>query len=72
LTRAQGQSSKIGSGLSSGLSSPRRHERRKKPLARIPLGRLTTPAEIADLAVFFAFERASFIIGTVIPVDGGF
>jgi NAD(P)-dependent dehydrogenase (short-subunit alcohol dehydrogenase family) len=44
---------------------------RKKVLARIPLGRLTTPSDIADLAVFLASARASFITGTVIPVDGG-
>ena len=44
---------------------------RKKVLARIPLGRLTRPSDIADLAVFLASERASFITGTVIPVDGG-
>jgi 3-oxoacyl-[acyl-carrier protein] reductase len=46
-------------------------EVRTKVLARIPLGRLTTPADIADLAVFLASERANFISGTVIPVDGG-
>jgi NAD(P)-dependent dehydrogenase (short-subunit alcohol dehydrogenase family) len=46
-------------------------EVRKKVMARIPLGRLTTPADIADLAVFLASARASFISGTVIPVDGG-
>jgi len=44
---------------------------RKKVLARIPLGRLTKPSDIADLTVFLASERASFITGTVIPVDGG-
>jgi 3-oxoacyl-[acyl-carrier protein] reductase len=44
---------------------------RKKVMARIPLGRLTTPSDIADLALFLASERASFITGTVIPVDGG-
>jgi NAD(P)-dependent dehydrogenase (short-subunit alcohol dehydrogenase family) len=46
-------------------------EIRKKVLARIPLGRLTRPSDIADLTVFLASERASFITGTVIPVDGG-
>jgi NAD(P)-dependent dehydrogenase (short-subunit alcohol dehydrogenase family) len=46
-------------------------EVRTKVLARIPLGRLTTPADIADLTVFLASARASFISGTVIPVDGG-
>jgi NAD(P)-dependent dehydrogenase (short-subunit alcohol dehydrogenase family) len=46
-------------------------EVRTKVLKRIPLGRLTAPADIADLAVFLASVRASFISGTVIPVDGG-
>lgn len=44
---------------------------RQKILARIPLGRLASLADIADLAVFLASDRASFITGTVIPVDGG-
>jgi len=35
-----------------------------------PLGRIGEPAEIADAAVFLA--RASFVTGTVIPVDGGY
>ena len=46
-------------------------EARRRILARIPLGRLTTLADIADLAVFLASDRASFITGAVIPVDGG-
>lgn len=44
---------------------------RQKILARIPLGRLTSLTDIADLAVFLASDRASFITGAVIPVDGG-
>jgi 3-oxoacyl-[acyl-carrier protein] reductase len=44
---------------------------RRKVLARIPLGRLTSPSDIADLAVFLASDRASFITGAIIPVDGG-
>jgi NAD(P)-dependent dehydrogenase (short-subunit alcohol dehydrogenase family) len=44
---------------------------RRKILARIPLGRLASLSDIADLAVFLASDRASFITGTVIPVDGG-
>jgi len=38
----------------------------------IPLGRLAQPREIADLVVFLASERASYITGAVIQVDGGF
>ncbi len=39
---------------------------------KIPMGRLADPNEIADLAVFLASERASYITGTTIQVDGGY
>ncbi len=39
---------------------------------QIPLGRLGSPEEFANLVVFLASERASYITGTVIQVDGGF
>ncbi|MCX2979664.1 SDR family oxidoreductase [Halieaceae bacterium IMCC14734] len=35
-----------------------------------PSGRLGRPEEIADVAVFLASARASFINGAVVPVDG--
>ncbi len=38
----------------------------------IPLGRLGEPAEFAALVVFLASERASYITGTTIAVDGGY
>lgn len=37
----------------------------------IPLGRLGHPDEFAALVAFLASERASYITGTTIPVDGG-
>jgi 3-oxoacyl-[acyl-carrier protein] reductase len=41
-------------------------------LAReVPLRRLGTPAEIADVVSFLASPRAAFITGTVIVADGG-
>ena len=46
-------------------------EARQKILARIPLGRLASLSDIADLAVFLASDRAGFITGAFIPVDGG-
>lgn len=38
---------------------------------QIPLKRLAQPKEIADLVVFLASERASYITGAVFQVDGG-
>lgn len=37
----------------------------------IPVRRMATPEEIADPIVFLASERASFITGTAITIDGG-
>ncbi len=40
--------------------------------ARIPLGRLADPDEIADAVVFLLSDRARFITGHVLAVDGGY
>jgi 2-deoxy-D-gluconate 3-dehydrogenase len=45
------------------------HER---VLARTPVGRWGTPAELAGIAVFLAGPASDFITGTAIPVDGGY
>jgi len=37
----------------------------------IPMQRLGEPPEFAALAAFLVSERASYITGTSIPVDGG-
>jgi NAD(P)-dependent dehydrogenase (short-subunit alcohol dehydrogenase family) len=46
-------------------------EARRKIIARIPLGRLASVSDIADLATYLASDRANFVTGAVIPVDGG-
>ena len=39
--------------------------------ADVPAGRLGTPAEYGDLVAFLASERAGYITGVSIPIDGG-
>jgi 3-oxoacyl-[acyl-carrier protein] reductase len=38
---------------------------------RTPLGRLGTPADVAQACVWLASDRASFVTGAVVSVDGG-
>jgi len=40
-------------------------------LAQIPLGRMGTPRELGDVVCFLASDRAAYVTGTTILVDGG-
>lgn len=40
--------------------------------ARIPIGRLGQPAEVADLVAFLCSAHAGFITGAVVDINGGF
>lgn len=46
-------------------------QRKERVLARTPMRRLGEPADVAEAALFLASERAKFITGVVLPVDGG-
>lgn len=46
-------------------------EVRAQRLKDIPLGRFGEPREVADVVVFLASERSSYITGTVIEIAGG-
>jgi len=39
--------------------------------AQVPAGRLGTPEEYGDLVAFLCSDRAAYLTGTVIPLDGG-
>ena len=47
-------------------------EMMNQTIAQIPMGRIGTPDELAAAVTFLASERASYITGAVLQVDGGF
>jgi 3-oxoacyl-[acyl-carrier protein] reductase len=46
-------------------------ELRAKFRAGVPLGRLSTPQDVANAALFLASDEADFLTGVVLEVDGG-
>jgi len=46
-------------------------EARARFLATIPMGRFSTPADIAAAAVFLCSDEASLVTGIAMEVDGG-
>jgi len=53
------------------MGAPDTPENRAKFMSTIPIGRFSTPADIAAAAVFLASDAAEFITGVELPVDGG-
>jgi 3-oxoacyl-[acyl-carrier protein] reductase len=44
---------------------------RAKFVATVPLGRLSTPQDVANTALFLASSEAEFLTGNIVEVDGG-
>jgi NAD(P)-dependent dehydrogenase (short-subunit alcohol dehydrogenase family) len=62
--------------VAEGLRADARHsgisedEARQKSIARIPLGRMAEPEDIANAALFLASDKAAYITGVTITMDG--
>ena len=50
----------------------RNAERSPAIMARIPLARWGTPADVADVISFLHSDEARYITGAILPVDGGY
>lgn len=53
------------------MGMPDTPENRAKFLGTIPLGRFSTPDDIANACLYLASDEANFITGVVLEVDGG-
>ena len=53
------------------LGVPDTPENRAKIIAGIPLGRMSTPEDVAQAALYLASDAGRFITGIELPVDGG-
>ena len=46
-------------------------ELREKFVSTIPMGRMSTPGDLASAALYLASEEAAFLTGVILEVDGG-
>jgi 3-oxoacyl-[acyl-carrier protein] reductase len=53
------------------LGAPNTPENRARVIAGIPLGRMSTPEDVANATLYLASDAAKFITGVELPVDGG-
>ena len=58
--------------VAAALTTPAARQEMAAKQARIPLGRLGTPEEIAEVAAFLLSPAASYSTGSLVTADGGF
>ena len=54
-----------------GLTARDHDQLRARLTADIPLGRMGTPEDVANAALFLASDEAAFVTGVAFPIDGG-
>jgi len=53
------------------MGVPDTPEIREKFVSTIPMGRMSTPRDIANAALYLGSDEADFVTGTILEVDGG-
>jgi 3-oxoacyl-[acyl-carrier protein] reductase len=53
------------------MGQPDTPENRARFVAGIPLGRFSTPDDVANACLYLASDEATFITGVCLEVDGG-
>lgn len=57
--------------IASAMTDKLNEKQREAIMARVPMGRLGTPRDIANAAVYLASEEAAYVSGQTIHVNGG-
>lgn len=52
-------------------ASPEGEAAKRARIAKIPLGRMGQPEDVAEMAVYLASKESSWVTGAAIPLDGG-
>jgi NAD(P)-dependent dehydrogenase (short-subunit alcohol dehydrogenase family) len=58
-------------GLRSILKKPDPDAERKRRSAEIPMGRMGTPEDVAQMALYLASDESAWVTGAALPLDGG-